>query len=355
MKVKILGAQASLVDLIASHNLAKAKQEAVGLGATKQKSTSVDQKPAQLKNPVKPKLESRATSAGKLVQPALTTLALKSRKHHRRLRNLLRHHAVACVLFSFLSVREIVSRMHCLSRMTQSKVYRVAMEPALRLACSRGLSSAERIWFTLFRTKLYRLSKLNSCNFYEQQSLQPGKMKYDAEIQRDLKRTFPTVRAFRESEQTRQQLRRILNVLCVQQPNRVGYMQGMNFVAAAFLLALNFEEVTCFWGLIQLLNRMQLVLIYDFQSQKLKQLTFQAEMLLFEQLPSLAEHLFTRLGLDLQVYTVRWFLSVFFIDLPLDYAQTVLDLFLIDQFKVLIKVTLAIFSVLACRLSRAVD
>ena len=32
-----------------------------------------------------------------------------------------------------------------------------------------------------------------------------------------------------------------------------------------------------------------------------------------------------------------------------------LDLFLIDQFKILIKVSLAIFSVLACQLSRATD
>ena len=78
-------------------------------------------------------------------------------------------------------------------------------------------------------------------------------------------------------------------------------------------------------------------------------------MLLFEQLPSLAEHLIVDLGLDLQMYTVRWFLSLFFIDLPFEYAQSVLDLFLIDQFKILIKVSLAIFSVLACQLSRASD
>ena len=132
-------------------------------------------------------------------------------------------------------------------------------------------------------------------------------------------------------------------------------MQGMNFVSAAFLIALDLNEAACFWGMIQLLNRMQLVQIYDLESQKFKQLTFQTEMLLFEQLPSLAEHLIVDLGLDLQMYTVRWFLSLFFIDLPFEYAQSVLDLFLIDQFKVLIKVSLAIFSVLACQLSRAND
>ncbi len=76
-------------------------------------------------------------------------------------------------------------------------------------------------------------------------------------------------------------------------------------------------------------------------------------MLLFEQLPSLAEHLFVDLGLSLEVYTVRWFFSMFCIDLPASYAHTVLDIFLMDQFKVLIKVSLAIFSVLASQLSCA--
>ena len=46
---------------------------------------------------------------------------------------------------------------------------------------------------------------------------------------------------------------------------------------------------------------------------------------------------------------------MFCIDLPLAYAQTVLDLFVLDQFRVLIKVSLALFSVLACQLSRAKD
>ena len=72
-------------------------------------------------------------------------------------------------------------------------------------------------------------------------------------------------------------------------------------------------------------------------------------------MPSLAQHLVDDLGLSLEVYTVRWFFSMFCIDLPLSYAQAVLDLFFLDQFKVLIRVSLAIFSVLACSLSRAKD
>lgn len=78
-------------------------------------------------------------------------------------------------------------------------------------------------------------------------------------------------------------------------------------------------------------------------------------MLLFEQMPSLASHIVDDLGLSLEVYTVKWFFSMFCIDLPLSYAQVVLDLFLLDQFKVLIQVSLAIFSVLASTLSLTKD
>ena len=39
---------------------------------------------------------------------------------------------------------------------------------------------------------------------------------------------------------------------------------------------------------------------------------------------------------------------MFSIDLPFTYAQTILDLYLLDQFRVLIRVALALLSVLAC-------
>ena len=88
---------------------------------------------------------------------------------------------------------------------------------------------------------------------------------------------------------------------------------------------------------------------------KFQQLTYATEMLFYEQLPSLAQHLLIDLQISLDVYTVRWFFSMFCIDLPLSYAQTVLDLFLLDQFRVLIRVSLALLSVLASQLSLAKD
>ena len=104
--------------------------------------------------------------------------------HHikRRLRNILRHHSVACILFQYISIKQIVTQMHCLNKLTMSKVFRVAMEPSLRILCDQGLTVDDRAWFTLFRTKFYRLMKLNYHNFYGQLSKNTDKLIYNAEI-----------------------------------------------------------------------------------------------------------------------------------------------------------------------------
>ena len=71
-----------------------------------------------------------------------------------------------------------------------------------------------------------------------------------------------------------QKLRRVLNVLCLQNPQRVGYVQGMNFLVATFLYGVDLNEEAGFWGLIRLFNRMNLLQLYDVDSGKFRELTF---------------------------------------------------------------------------------
>ena len=101
----------------------------------------------------------------------------------------------------------------------------------------------------LHKTKLYRLKKLNHSNFYEQQCKNLGKLKYDGEIQKDIKRTYADVAEF-SSVANQEKLRRALNLLCIQNPSRVGYVQGMNFVCATFLMSVALNEEASFWGLV---------------------------------------------------------------------------------------------------------
>lgn len=53
------------------------------------------------------------------------------------------------------------------------------------------------------------------------------------------------------------------------------------------------------------------------------------EVLLRDQMPDVFRVL-ERFDVNLEVYTVKWFFSMWSIDLPFEYAMTVLDLYLID-------------------------
>ena len=66
-------------------------------------------------------------------------------------------------------------------------------------------------------------------------------------------------------------------------------------------------------------------------------------MLLFDMMPDLAKHMVKDLELDLEVYTVKWFFSFFCIDLPFEYVLSILDLYMVEQITVFIRVALAIF------------
>ena len=44
-------------------------------------------------------------------------------------------------------------------------------------------------------------------------------------------------------------------------------------------------------------------------------------------MPEIAKVIFDQFDLDLEVYTVKWFFSMWSIDLPFEYALTILDIY----------------------------
>jgi hypothetical protein len=62
-------------------------------------------------------------------------------------------------------------------------------------------------------------------------------------------------------------------------------------------------------------------------------------------MPELSKAL-VKFDVDIEVYSVKWFFSMWSIDLPFDYAMTALDLYLVDQQRSLIRIALAIFACL---------
>ena len=89
---------------------------------------------------------------------------------------------------------------------------------------------------------------------------------------------------------------------------------------------------------------MELSNLFDFASNKYRQLTYQTEVLICEQMPRLSEHLFNNLQINLEIYTVRWFLSLFCIDLPIEYSAALFDLYLHEKTQVLVRVALTLLA-----------
>merc|ERR1719247_2264224 len=106
-------------------------------------------------------------------------------------------------------------------------------------------------------------------------------------IEIDIGRTFPELKTFAESQQ--QQLLRVLNAYAGYNP-RVGYCQGMNFVAGLLLLVSDFQEEDSFGVFACLMDHCGLAGLYGEQLHMLKRYLRVCDMLVEETLPDLGAH-----------------------------------------------------------------
>lgn len=134
---------------------------------------------------------------------------------------------------------------------------------------------------------------------------------------------------------------RILNAIA-NHFTELGYVQGMNFIAASLLLILCSEEDT-FYMLCQLLDTYDLKGMYLNRFYRMKVLCFQLESFTQAYLPHIND-LLARECVDSEYYATRWFLTLFSYDLSIECITTVLDLFMVEGFKCLIKVAMAFLS-----------
>ncbi len=57
--------------------------------------------------------------------------------------------------------------------------------------------------------------------------------------------------------------------------------------------------------------------------------------------PTLTKHL-TKIGFDLSIYTVRWFFTMFAVDLPYNYVQQILDFYQYEKTAVFVRIAVFI-------------
>ncbi|KAA0709656.1 TBC1 domain family member 2A [Triplophysa tibetana] len=161
------------------------------------------------------------------------------------------------------------------------------------------------------------------------------------QIQLDLDRTLRSNQHFSApSSPLIPQLERVLQAFSWQNPT-IGYVQGLNRLAAIALLVLQNEE-DAFWCLVGIV---EFIMPKDYYTKDL--LGCQADQrvfkdLMLEKLPRLTAHLEAQ-KVDVSLITVEWFLVLFVDSLPSQILFKVWDAFLFEGIKVIFRYTLALF------------
>mmetsp|Transcript_75550 Transcript_75550/g.218233 ORF Transcript_75550/g.218233 Transcript_75550/m.218233 type:complete len:286 (+) Transcript_75550:67-924(+) len=154
----------------------------------------------------------------------------------------------------------------------------------------------------------------------------------------DLPRTFPTLAFFHEGGPMHADLSRILEAYSFFRPD-IGYVQGMNYLAAMLLLYLPAFEA--FVGLCNLLNAPSVLGLYRMEPNAV-----QCRAALFRefceaQLPAVGR-VIDKVGLMPEMFLIEWFMTLYAKCLPVEVAAVVWDLFLLDGEVVLYCAALAL-------------
>jgi hypothetical protein len=135
-------------------------------------------------------------------------------------------------------------------------------------------------------------------------------------------------------------LRRLLYAYNVYD-EEVGYCQGMNFIAAMFLTFLPEEEA--FWMFVAVMNEEP----YEMRELFLENMAgthkslFVADKLIQKLLPKLAYH-FKRESIHISMFATQWVMTIFASTFPFDLVARVWDSFIVEGWKVVYRITLAL-------------
>jgi len=135
-------------------------------------------------------------------------------------------------------------------------------------------------------------------------------------------------------------LRRILRAYSVYD-SEVGYCQGMNFIAAMFLTFLSEEE--SFWLLVIVMNEEPYKLreLFGEDMAGTHEVLYIAEKLLQQFLPKLSQHMEAE-SIHISMFVTQWLLTVYTSTFPFDLVSRVWDSFLVEGWKVVYRVMLAL-------------
>ncbi|XP_061389224.1 rab GTPase-activating protein 1-like [Musca vetustissima] len=208
------------------------------------------------------------------------------------------------------------------------------LPPLVRLGIPEAMR--EMIWKKLAGIE----SKTEMLDMYK--ILITKETKCETVILRDIHRTFPAHKCFRETGGSGQDALFKVSKAYAVYDSEVGYCQGLSFIAASLLLHMPEEDAFCV--LVTLMYDYGLRDLYKQGFEALYLRHYQLERLIKDQLPKLHEH-FVNCGIETHMYASQWFLTLFTARFPLCFVFHVLDVFLLDGINVLFQVALTLLSI----------
>lgn len=166
--------------------------------------------------------------------------------------------------------------------------------------------------------------------------------KCETVIQRDIHRTFPAHKCFKESGGSGQDALFKVSKAYAVYDSEVGYCQGLSFIAASLLLHMPEEDAFCV--LVALMYDYGLRDLYKQGFEVLYLRLYQLDRLIKDQLPKLHEH-FASCGIETHMYASQWFLTLFTARFPLCFVFHILDVFLLDGVPLLFQVAVTLLSI----------
>ena len=180
--------------------------------------------------------------------------------------------------------------------------------------------------------------KLKEKNLFENLNKQELDKDIEGVIIKDLDRTFPSCQLFKEKYGMGQ--RKLYRVLSnYSKYNKVlGYVQGMGYLAAIFLLYM--DEESAFYMLHSLVKNYGFEGLYKEGFPDLKKKFYVLLNLEKKYIPKIYD-IFKRDGVFISIYASQWFLCLFAKDLKPNILVRIFDVFLFEGFKVIYRFALA--------------